>query len=206
MKKKLDQDDQILTRKWKEVVYLAVLFLAAALMNGFLMLRNPNMGADALKFHSAFHSLVGGKGWRFYTGILPGLIRAMGRYPICFICSAEILNCRVCLPHRFLIYCSSQQSISRFDICSIGGLLLSLPVGDLLADAHFYLLCQSDRLYLYLFSFFEFLPLHSKFTREENRFQKRPAGFFLGVCLYDPRQRAFSSPPLVFWDFLFFPA
>lgn len=68
MKKKLDQDDQILTRKWMEVVYLAVLFLAAALMNGFLMLRNPNIGADALKYHAPIHNLLAGKGWRYYTG------------------------------------------------------------------------------------------------------------------------------------------
>jgi len=43
--------------------FLAVLLILAAIINVFLMIRNPNIGNDALWFHSAFHNLIAGKGW-----------------------------------------------------------------------------------------------------------------------------------------------
>jgi len=43
--------------------FLAVLLTLAAMINVYLMIRNPNIGNDALWFHSSFHNLVAGKGW-----------------------------------------------------------------------------------------------------------------------------------------------
>lgn len=48
--------------------YLILLFFCGILMNGFLFVNNPNMGGDSLRYHSAFHNLVSGKGWLSYDG------------------------------------------------------------------------------------------------------------------------------------------
>ena len=45
----------------KPAQFLIPLLMIAALMNGYLFVRNPNMGADALYYHSAFHNVVTGK-------------------------------------------------------------------------------------------------------------------------------------------------
>ena len=44
------------------------LLLCAALMNGFLFVNNPNMGGDAMLYHSAFHNLMSGIGWYEFDG------------------------------------------------------------------------------------------------------------------------------------------
>ena len=45
---------------------LTVLMVLGALMAGSLLLRNPNMGADALMYHSAVHNLFAGNGWTYF--------------------------------------------------------------------------------------------------------------------------------------------
>ena len=45
---------------------LISLLVLGVLMVGSLLLRNPNMGADALIYHEAFHNLVAGKGWYYF--------------------------------------------------------------------------------------------------------------------------------------------
>ena len=47
----------------KPAQFLPPLLIVAALMNGYLMIKNPNIGGDALWFHSSFHNLVAGKGY-----------------------------------------------------------------------------------------------------------------------------------------------
>lgn len=41
--------------------FLIFIILLAALMNSYLFVMNPNMGADALYYHSAFHSVISGR-------------------------------------------------------------------------------------------------------------------------------------------------
>ncbi len=48
--------------------FLIPLMIVAAIMNGFLFVRNPNMGADALFYHSAAHNFFGGHGWTHFAG------------------------------------------------------------------------------------------------------------------------------------------
>jgi 4-amino-4-deoxy-L-arabinose transferase-like glycosyltransferase len=45
-----------------------LLIVLATLITGDLFLKNPNMGGDSLQYHSAFHSLMAGTGWRIYDG------------------------------------------------------------------------------------------------------------------------------------------
>lgn len=47
---------------------LIPLLVMAALMNGYLFIRNPNMGSDAMLYHSAFHNLIAGNGWTYFNG------------------------------------------------------------------------------------------------------------------------------------------
>lgn len=49
--------------------FLIPLMLVAALMNGYLMIKNPNIGGDALLYHSVFHNFIAGKGWTNYAGV-----------------------------------------------------------------------------------------------------------------------------------------
>jgi len=42
--------------------FLIPLMIIAAILNGFLFVRNPNMGADALFYHSAAHNFFDGQG------------------------------------------------------------------------------------------------------------------------------------------------
>ena len=55
--------------EYKQV--LIPVLLSAAAMNVFLFFNNPNMGADSLLYHSAFHNLVSGEGWQTYDGSWP---------------------------------------------------------------------------------------------------------------------------------------
>ncbi len=48
--------------------FLIPLMIIAAILNGFLFVRNPNMGADALFYHSAAHNFFDGQGWINFTG------------------------------------------------------------------------------------------------------------------------------------------
>ncbi len=48
--------------------FLIPLMIVAAVINGFLFIRNPNMGADALFYHSAAHNFFDGQGWINFTG------------------------------------------------------------------------------------------------------------------------------------------
>ena len=52
----------------KRAQILSALLIIAVLMIGFLFYKNPNMGGDALQYHSAFHNLLAGKGWHTYDG------------------------------------------------------------------------------------------------------------------------------------------
>ena len=61
--------------------FLIPLMLVAALMNGYLMIRNPNMGGDALWFHSSFHNLMAGNGWTNDYGALVEPGYGMLSYP-----------------------------------------------------------------------------------------------------------------------------
>ena len=56
----------------KPGIVLGVLLVIAAALNTYLMIRNPNIGGDALWFHSSFHNLIAGKGWG--NMYLPSLI------------------------------------------------------------------------------------------------------------------------------------
>lgn len=49
----------------KEKVALLSLVVLAAIMNGFLMIRNPNVGGDALHYLLPIHNLVAGKGYTY---------------------------------------------------------------------------------------------------------------------------------------------
>lgn len=61
--------------------FLAPLMLVAALVNGYLMIKNPNIGGDALWFHSSFHNLVAGKGWTNIYGAIVEPGYGMLAYP-----------------------------------------------------------------------------------------------------------------------------
>ena len=50
----------------KPAQFLIIIVLLAALMNGYLFINNPNMGSDALYYHSAFHNVITGKGLTNY--------------------------------------------------------------------------------------------------------------------------------------------
>jgi len=49
--------------------FLIPLMILAALMNGYLFIKNPNMGGDALYYHSAVHNFFAGKGWVNFHGV-----------------------------------------------------------------------------------------------------------------------------------------
>lgn len=50
-------------------IFLPALLVIAAALNAYLMIRNPNIGGDALWFHSSFHNLIEGNGYlNPYTG------------------------------------------------------------------------------------------------------------------------------------------
>ena len=68
MTKTFDENSQILTKKWQEYAFLGLLLLIAVSMNSYLMIKNPNMGSDALRYHSIFHNLIAGQGYRSYVG------------------------------------------------------------------------------------------------------------------------------------------
>jgi len=57
--------DWAITPAW----FLIPLMFVAALMNGYLMIKNPNIGGDALQYHSVFHNFIAGKGWTNYDGV-----------------------------------------------------------------------------------------------------------------------------------------
>ena len=57
------------SRWWLEKVWILVmLIILAALMSGFLFYMNPNIGGDALQYHSAFHNFIQGNRWHIYDG------------------------------------------------------------------------------------------------------------------------------------------
>lgn len=49
----------------KEKVALLSLVVIAAIMNGFLLIRNPNIGGDALQYLLPIHNLMAGKGYTY---------------------------------------------------------------------------------------------------------------------------------------------
>ena len=59
-----------LSDKTKERVALLSLLILAVCMNGFLMVRNPNMYPDTFLYHGSIHNLIEGKGYGFGSYLL----------------------------------------------------------------------------------------------------------------------------------------